>query len=1214
MTALEELTRVFENATVSSAIIESLLDHDLEIRSRTITAVRHGYTGARLAKAELAYVKGKPKPRWCVIKFCPPGPAHHRREGEQHVAALRQSPEKFRQRHLTEIVFPEIRCPPDALVIVQSMADGDPLGTVGLDQLAGTCKVIWDKIFKGWACRNFDSKHSTLAELLESELGHSFRTGGWLRDWARRRGLLEPAWLDLPDEVAPLPNPWRLFADDSPATQKEVHYLVGRTHGDLHGDNVLVPVRDGTVHPADFRLIDLATYHEKAPLSRDLATLLVSLCCGEIGASSSYSRSTFLAYLERDYRDARLDGGMLGDVREVIDALREPALRFVQKNWDSALWNQQLKVSLLAQAMLHTAYTSGTPDARRWCSRLAGRLTGVLLGPVDPQAGQPMPFDAGKVIGAIGTTAAPTTPRPVPDGTVFVDRTGQRNHLRVVLEDQFTSVIVVSGPPGIGKTALVREVLADLGWPDPDVESSAVRWHDATPYGEIGVPTLIEDIEPAGSDRVAGPSARARLEIALDALDTAGSLRPVIVIDSAENLLDEGHVLRDSELDLALEAVHGRMRALVKVVLVTQHPPQTAMGVSWPGTACSIRLDGLEPPSLHEHFAVLDPANRYGLAGLADRELWDIHRLLAGNPRLAELLHAVRSCDPPGLQAWEVGPWLSSVASEVHQRLVHRFVDHLPAEQQLVAKGLAALGIPVPTNAVIAVLEPYLPGARIEPALRALVAARLVLERRDGRRYLRKTEIGAVLGHSGRDRHAGEGQSPTRRDLVLGAAKVLARMKKDDDDIHGMVDLDMHFARVDAWLRAEMYERAHSVIEDLDDLVRIWGSGAELRAQRIAVRGKLGDDREGEMVNLAGLADIYSYSGDFRSALDTYRAALNIAKEEQYRTAMRQIYIGMGSMFWEYDRLADAEQHYGWALALAAEDDGDDGDDDDDDDDDDDLQGDRAAALIGVADCQQRRGHYGPAVTAAHDAFEAAREADPGLALDAALRLARWYAELDQLPNAQAMLTRCEELIPAHPAPSARAELLISTADLYLYRDQYRDARGEAEHGVGVARDHRDPINLRRGLTTLALIHVHLEDLPAAHKTIEESARYRVAGRETVELALRAIIAHRCGLRATARDLFRQLHHEASERTRADSNDLPAWDFTGIARCHSVLLGESEPATALEAFRRARPETAEPTPGLDDRLRFMVETLADGDPRLAPVLTELARFRLGRSG
>lgn len=413
MTALDDLTREFENAAVASAIIESLLDSGLEIRGGSITALRRGYTGARLAKAVLANVSGQPDPRWCVIKYCPPVPANRQRESRHHTTALQESPRKFRERHLTKIAFPAIPCPQHALVIGQSNADGIPLGTVELDQLPAACEVVWKKILVQWAGEGYDSEQSTLAELLARELGDSFRNGGWLRDWAQRHDLLVPAFLELPDEEAPLPNPWRLFTKDSPATRAEIHYLVGRTHGDLHGDNVLVPVHDGTVHPAEFRLIDLATYDARAPLSRDLAALLISLCWREIGACSPRSRETFLAYLERDRRDRRLDDGMPGDVRKVIDALREPALAFaLEKDWDPAHWHRQLKVSLLAQAMLHSAYTSGTPDARRWCSRLAGRLTRLLLGPVDPQTGPSMPFDAGKILGATGTTTAPTTDRP----------------------------------------------------------------------------------------------------------------------------------------------------------------------------------------------------------------------------------------------------------------------------------------------------------------------------------------------------------------------------------------------------------------------------------------------------------------------------------------------------------------------------------------------------------------------------------------------------------------------------------------------------------------------------------------------------------------------------------------------------------------------------------------------------------------------------------
>ncbi|MFE7891838.1 hypothetical protein [Streptomyces sp. NPDC057412] len=1202
MSVLEELTHEFGDSAVASAIIESLLDNGLEIRSDTVEARSRGFSGAQLAKVEVVYASGKPEPRWCVIKYCPSAPSKHQRENRRHLAALREAPEEFRQ-HLAEIAFPTANCPQDAFVVGQFKADGIPLGKVDLEQLANACRTIWHRMLLGWTGNDYDSEPVTVAGLLTRELGDGFKTGGWLHSWARKRGLLTPDLLELPGEREPLPNPWRLFAKDTPATRRKIHSLVGRTHGDLHGDNILVPTYDGIVDTDHFRLIDLATYDGRAPLSRDLATLLISLCWREIGESSAGTQSTFLAYLERDKRDERLDGGMPGRVREIIDALREPAFQFVaDKRGDPEQWHTQLKVSLLAQAMLHSAYESGTPDARRWCARLAGRLTRALLGPPAPTAARPELFDAGPSLGTTGTAATRTVGRPARGTSAFVDREIPRSDLRAALDDRTTPVIVVSGPAGIGKTALVREALADLDWTDPDDESSVVRWHDATPYGEIGVTTLIEDIEPPGTGQAAGPFARARLEIALDSLDASDGFRRVIVIDSAENLLRDGHVLSDSELDLALETVQGRPDPLVKIVFVTQHLPEATTGVAWMEKAVHINLSGLQPPWLREHFAVLDPSDRYGLAALPESDLQLVHGRLAGNPRLAELLSAVISSDPPALQIHEVGAWLSSVpASEVHQRLVHMFVDHLPAEQQRVAEGLAALGIPAGTEAVIGILEPYVPAPRIEPALQALVAAGLALERVDGRRYLRKSEIEAVLGRvAAADLRADENALPTQRALLLRAAGVLQGMQKDDDDVHGMVDLHAHFARVDVWLRAGLYDCAYGVIESMEDLVDRWGSGTELRAQREAVRGRLGDDREGEMLNLAGLGDIYSYSGDFSAARSAYQIALKMAQEDQNREAIRGIHIGLGVMFWEHGHLAEAEKHYRWAWGLAAEDD-DDG-------------GDRAAALTGLADCRQRQGNYRRAIKDALSAFEAAHETDPDLASGAALRLARWYAELNEVPDALTMLARCDELVTARPDPSLQADLLSATAELHLYQDRYGEARLVAERAIGIARDHRDPISLRRSLTVLALTHLHLGNLPAARKTIEESARYRVAGKETVELALRGIIAHRSGLPGTARDLFRQLHDETGQRIGADAHDLVAWDFTGIARCYSVLADDAEPATALEAFRLARPEPAEQTPGLDDRLRFMVEILANGNPRLEPVLTQLARIRPGRAG
>src|SRR4051794_30125488 len=165
---------------------------------------------------------------------------------------------------------------------------------------------------------------------------------------------------------------------------------------------------DDTLYANEFRLIDMATYHPKGPLSRDPAALLVSLCSREIGSSSDSVREASLAYLEHNRRTEHLYGTIPPEIRNIIDALREPTRKFAEgQGWESD-WHTQLKVSLLAEAMLHSAYESSSRKTARWCSRLACRLARILLGPVDPQADSTVDFDAGKKAEAATTTAIGT--------------------------------------------------------------------------------------------------------------------------------------------------------------------------------------------------------------------------------------------------------------------------------------------------------------------------------------------------------------------------------------------------------------------------------------------------------------------------------------------------------------------------------------------------------------------------------------------------------------------------------------------------------------------------------------------------------------------------------------------------------------------------------------------------------------------------------------
>ena len=334
--------------------------------------------------------------------------------------------------------------------------------------------------------------------------------------------------------------------------------------------------------------------------------------------------------------------------------------------------------------------------------------------------------------------------------------------------------------------------------------------------------TLVEDIEPPGSGQTGLPHRTARLDILPDGLDATGGFRRVIVIDSAENLLKDGHVLRDSELDLALETVQGRPNPLVKIVFVTQHVPEATAGVAWTEKAVHISLSGLKPTSLREHFAVLDPSDAYGLAALPENDLRRVHGRLACIRRLAELLSAVISSDPPGLQVNEVGP----SCPPCRERGASTPGAHVrrPTSRRAAAVRRASSArysaVPKPSSASWS--RYALPW--VEPA----ASARSSGSRpgAPGRRwYLRKSEIDVVLAAwplmtcGGRER-AADPARPSAASSGGVAEHAEGRRRRPQ---HSRPARALRARRRLA--PAGLYDCAYSVIESMEDLVDRWAAG-----------------------------------------------------------------------------------------------------------------------------------------------------------------------------------------------------------------------------------------------------------------------------------------------------------------------------------------------------------------------------------------------------
>ena len=72
--------------------------------------------------------------------------------------------------------------------------------------------------------------------------------------------------------------------------------LYGKAHGDLHQDNILLPV-GAQPEVGKYRLIDLSAYSADAPLSRDPGHLLLSCVITEVSEMTELQRQAVAGFL-----------------------------------------------------------------------------------------------------------------------------------------------------------------------------------------------------------------------------------------------------------------------------------------------------------------------------------------------------------------------------------------------------------------------------------------------------------------------------------------------------------------------------------------------------------------------------------------------------------------------------------------------------------------------------------------------------------------------------------------------------------------------------------------------------------------------------------------------------------------------------------------------------------------------------------------------------
>ncbi|MFB4193332.1 P-loop NTPase [Streptomyces carpaticus] len=372
---------------VDSVVVEALSkwQRDKETSIAFDRWLTQGMSGAKVASVVLS---GPEFSGRLIMKVCPPG-SRTAGEPSRHRKALEEGPKLFAETHLVGQPIEPVHVPGGAKVMFQEVAGGSLQAMRLLSawhgrQLPELAGAVASSVLEDWNPRPSDMPRKLVADYLRSHLGTLTAKGGL---GATLAGQLTynpddgstPLWITLPvGEVVPNVVAWLEKPEWPGLNPDHVMSIVGRAHGDLHGDNILLPV--GSKPPEEaYRLIDLSAYEVDAPLSRDLAHLTLSLIIRDLVGLTEVQRVALAAFLV----DPELDSGIALQVAGLCNLANDIAQAGEKYAEGLAMaddWRDLYTLSLIANALLFaTREQTVAPRERAWCYELACTALGRLF-------------------------------------------------------------------------------------------------------------------------------------------------------------------------------------------------------------------------------------------------------------------------------------------------------------------------------------------------------------------------------------------------------------------------------------------------------------------------------------------------------------------------------------------------------------------------------------------------------------------------------------------------------------------------------------------------------------------------------------------------------------------------------------------------------------------------------------------------------------------
>lgn len=784
---------------------------------------------------------------------------------------------------------------------------------------------------------------------------------------------------------------------------------------------------------------------------------------------------------------------------------------------------------------------------------------------------------------------------------VFQDREQHMRELERMLVDPAVRMITLVGPPGIGKTGMAARLLANLRAGTAALRLDGFCYlpvHGARP---VNAPTLLRALihmvrndETAGrlADRLAQPVAWS--DLLDEVLDGLGDSPVVVVIDNAEDLLDDAGRLDAPDLQEMIDRLLERRDHGVRPVLVSQR--LTAALV--PRGAVALHLaEGLAVKDATRFLVALDAEDLLGLRSVPEHDLSMLHRLTGGSPRSLELAFGLLT-GPSGGSVRDLVDLIVDEA-DVGRYLLRRTVDELDFADRRIVQALAIYGRPVQPAAVDHLLSGYLQGPGSAAGLRALYRKRLVQRDHDGNYYvppepdrelvLRSIPTGQGLAPGGRDLRRPQF---IRKELWSCAAEYFFESRPPDKQIRGVEDLRTHFAEIDLRIQAEEHEAALKLIGHIDcTYLHRWGRSSTVvqALDRLdgAFTGVAYRTRDLELRRLCSLLWAYTQQKNHNRIVECGARARTLARALGNRpteatvlihlanshrengspgTATRLSRLALRKLRWP-NRGTGTElawAHAGLMLCYA-------------------TAGNFRRALRHHAKAVRHLGAPDRSDAAPTGAFELAQLRTTLLA-DAGLI----YTQLGRYDEAREQLDQASRAAEAAGLDVSLGQCHHLAAQLLLNERRFTNAIRSAEEAAAIGVRAANQVLCRDAREVLTLAYLGKNDLVEAAAAASAAVRYRP---RALSFALQGLVAFRRPDFGVAAEAFRRARDLLPSRTVAA--DFQVADVIGLVLA-GLALSTGRPDlvdASCSAYRTARSMTR--ARGVEDRNMLLLDQFVE---------------------